>query len=106
MIDRNFIRRMRAKHCPETIGSFLADSPVLLAVFHSRELGRDYILARDQDALRALTENDRAIPVILFQDCEHLAGLSAADIGAVLDVKLALGPEIELREVRPARLLQ
>jgi len=86
---------------------FLTDASIPLAVFRSRALGRDFVLARDPSALAALTDADRGLPVLTFGDCEHLAGLSPAELGAVLDAKRLLGPEVTLSEVRPeARTLQ
>jgi hypothetical protein len=91
----------------ELLGRFLADASIPLAVFHSRALGRDFILARDSAALAALTEADRRLPVLTFSECEHLAGLSVPELGALLDAKRLLGSEVTLREVRPAtRTLQ
>jgi hypothetical protein len=113
----SFVERLKRKYCePEAatnsdlVGSaferFLADASIPLAVFHSRALGRDFILARDAKALEALTEADHGLPVLTFADCELLAGLGPAEIGAVLVVKCSLGPEVALRELRPAEVLQ
>jgi hypothetical protein len=106
MIDRDFIRRMRAKYggarasFPSSaslagaaaLDRFLADASVPLAVFHSRRLGRDFVLARDEKALEALTEADRLLPVLFFSDCEKLAGLGSSDLSKVLDVRQLFGP--------------
>ena len=86
---------------------FLGDASIPLAVFRSRALGRDFAIARDSAALAALTEADQGLPVLTFADCDLLAGLAPSELGAVLDAKRLLGPEVTLREVRPAtRALQ
>jgi hypothetical protein len=79
---------------------FLANGSIPVAIFHSQRLGRDFVLARDAIALEALTERDQLLPVLTFADCEKLAGLEAADLSAILDVRQALGPNAELVAVR------
>ena len=121
MSSRDFIRRMHEKYggavgeptpalspaCGGARDRFLADASIPLAIFHSHALNRDFILARDSAALAALTEVDRGLPVLTFSECEQLAGLSVPELGALLDAKRLLGPEVALREVRPAaRTLQ
>lgn len=85
----------------ELFERLLADATIPLAVFHSRRLRRDFVLARDAQALDALTEPDRRLPVLTFADCEKLAGLSARDLAPILDVRAEFGPAAELVAVRP-----
>jgi hypothetical protein len=80
---------------------FLADSSIPLAVFRSRTLGRDFVLARDAAALAALTERDRGLPVLTFADCDKLAGVSLSALRMVLDVRAEFGPSASLEVVRP-----
>jgi len=84
----------------ELLDQFLADAAIPMAVFHSRRLRRDFVIARDVRALESLSEADRRLPVLTFGDCEKLGGLGAADLAAILDVREAFGPSAELSAVR------
>src|SRR5262245_13723862 len=87
MASQEFIRYLRAKYgtpggappgcsAPRYAGGdrtggelfdrFLADASIPFAVFHSRRLGRDFVLARDAQALDASVEPDRRLPVLTF----------------------------------------
>ena len=78
---------------------FLGDSTLPAAVFHSHALDRDFIVARDEDALEALTEVDQALPVIYFVECSELAKLPRKGLRAVLDLRQVFGPSAQLRRV-------
>ncbi len=79
---------------------FLSDASIPAAVFHSRALGRDFVLARDEAALEALTEADQALPVLFFTEGEALSRLELEGLRAVLDVRAEFGPSAMLRKVR------
>ena len=55
-----------------SLDRFLADASIPAAIFHSRALGRDFILARDQAALEVLTDEDRGLPVFFFGEAPSL----------------------------------
>ena len=81
---------------------FLDDSTIPAAVLHSQRLGRDFILARDQDALKTLTDEDRGLPVLFFADCAHVEELGLDGLRALLDARQVFGPGAALT-VRQAR---
>jgi hypothetical protein len=78
---------------------FLSDSSIPAAIFHSRALGRDFVLARDRAVLNVLTEANRVLPVLFFRECGQLARLSVEGLRAVLDLRAAFGPSARLQEV-------
>ena len=82
---------------------FLGDASIPAAVFHSRALGRDFVLARDEPALEALTEADRVLPVLFFAECPDLlkGGLEGlrGRLGAVLDTRQVFGPAVTVQVV-------
>jgi len=117
MIEREFIRRMRAKYgdprgpgdnrfatlrpgkdgsAADLVERFLADASVRLAILHSRRLGQDFVLARDEKALESLTEADHALPVLFFADCGKHAGLDATDLSKIFEVRQTFGPSVSL----------
>ncbi len=83
----------------ELLARFLEDSSLPLAVFHSRALGRDFVLARDAEALAALTEAERGLPVLYFADCQKAAALGLEGLRTLLDTRAVFGPEVALRSV-------
>jgi hypothetical protein len=117
MIDRDFIRRMRAKYeisrdsssavlpeaevssCEDFLDRFLADTSISLAVFHSRRLGCGFVLARGPAALERLADRQK-LPVLYFEDCEKLAGQALGAIRASLELRAEFGPSVELSAVR------
>ena len=84
---------------PDDVEQVLADATVAAAIFHSRALGRDFVLARDEAALDALTEPDRALPVLFFTECDELAKLGVEGLRAVLEVRAAFGLSTPIRFV-------
>jgi hypothetical protein len=90
----------------ELLDRFLTDEGIPLAVFRSHALGRDFVLARDPDALAALTEAHWSLPVLFFADCEHVATLGCEGLRVLLDLRAAFGPEVALREIRPTETIQ
>ena len=72
-------------------------APLHAAIVHSKALSRDFILARDESALEALTEADQALPVLFFGDCAELAKLGLDGLAAVLNVREVFGPSATLR---------
>ena len=78
----------------------LEDSTVAAGIFHSHALDRDFILARDSEALGALSEADRALPVLFFGEAPGLAALGLEGLRVVLDLREAFGPSVALRAVR------
>lgn len=96
---RNQDRRSRASRA--RCDRFLEGCSIPFAVFHSRALGRDFVIARDGAALEEISEADRRLPVLTFADCEMLAGLEAHDLAEILDVRAAFGPSAEILAVRP-----
>jgi hypothetical protein len=85
--------RLLSAHAPTTpLDRFLGDASIPLAILHSRRLGRDFVLARDEKALEVSAEADRTLPVLFFSDCEKLGGLGAADLAKILDVREVFGP--------------
>ena len=85
---------------------FLGDSTLPAAVFHSRALDMDFILARDEAALAALTEADQALPVIYFAECSELAKLPLRGLRAVLDLRQVFGPSAKLVGVQLQKALR
>jgi hypothetical protein len=92
--------QLRLRLVPEPAATpldrFLTDASVPVAIFHSRRLGRAFVLARDEKALGVLTEADRALPVLFFADCETLSGLGPADLAKILDARQVFGPSASL----------
>ena len=84
----------------QLLGGFLEDESIPAAVFHSRALGRDFVLARDEAALEALTDGDRRLPVLFFGEAAKLRQMGLEGIRAVLDFRVTFGPKVELRSVR------
>ena len=84
----------------ELFDRFLEDASVPLAVFHSKALDRDFVLARDQAAFEALAEEHRTLPVLFFADCEHGAALGREGLRVLLDLRQEFGPEVAVRGVR------
>ncbi len=76
--------------------ALLADSSVSVAVFHSNALDRDFVLARDGDALKALRDEDRGLPVLFYADCAHTSALGLDGLRALLDSREVFGPTVAL----------
>jgi hypothetical protein len=93
------LRPHRDSTAAEPFDRFLADASVLVAVFHSRALDRDFIVAQHRGTLSALTEPDHGLQVLYFADCQSLGG-------ALLDSRAELGLEVALVELRPAAAVQ
>ena len=85
---------------PDLLEKFLSDDSIPAAVFRSHPLDRNFIFARDQAALAALTEADLALPVLFFGEAEQLAKLGLESLRAVLDFRQEFGPSVALRAVR------
>lgn len=81
---------------------FLEDESIPAAVFHSRALNRRFVLARDEAALEALTEADRALPVLFFGEAEKLRQMGLDGLGALLAFRAEFGPSVELEQVKVA----
>ncbi len=81
---------------PDSIDDFLSDASIPFAVLTSRELGRDFVLARDEAALGALTGDDRKLPVLYFADCTEARVLGLVGLRALLDAREVLGPAVRL----------
>ncbi len=79
---------------------FLTDDSIPAAIFRSRALDRDFVLARGEAALEVLTESDRALPAVYFAECPELAKLPLQGLKALLDLREVLGPGVRLAEVR------
>ena len=80
---------------PEAALEHFLQGDYLAVVFHSRVLGRDMVLIRDQAALNRIA---LALPVIYFADCtSHLS-----NVRALLDVRTEFGPSVALRKVSHA----
>jgi hypothetical protein len=95
--DLNELRRWKPQILERLkIDCFLDDASIPIALFHSRRLGRNFVLARDEKALEALTEAGRALPVLFFSDCEKLSGLGPADLAKILDIRQVFGPSASL----------
>ncbi len=83
----------------QLLGGFLEDESIPAAVFRSRALGRDFVLARDEAALEALTDADRRLPVLYFGEAAQLCRLGLEGLRALLDFRAEFGPSVELRSV-------
>ncbi len=70
------------------------------AICHSLALGRDFVLARDEAALEALTEADQRLPVLFFGEAAKLRQMGLEGLRALLDFRAVFGPGVELRSVR------
>ena len=57
------------------------------------------MLARDEEALEALTDADRHLPVIFFADCEKAARLGLEGLRVLLNSREAFGPSVGLEAV-------
>ena len=84
----------------ELLERFLEDATIPAAIFHSHALSRDFVLARDEAALEALTEADRRLPVLFFEEAGMLRQMGLEGIRALLDFRAEFGPEVDLRSVR------
>ena len=78
---------------------FLADSALPAAIFRSRALDRSFVLARDSEALEALTEADQGLPVLFFGECEEARKLGLEGLGVLLDFRAEFGPSVRLAAV-------
>jgi len=87
-------------HSADLLDGILGSGSVPVAIFHSRALGRDFALASDIPALESMGESDRRVPLLTYAECEKLAGLSAADLNAVLDVREIFGPTAQIVAAR------
>ena len=85
----------------DSIEHFLADSSIPAAIFHSRALGREFVLARDEADLDRLSERARSLPVLYFAECAQLQRLAPEDLGKILDIRTVFGPAIVV-EVKQA----
>ena len=93
-------RRLEAGEQSDRLGEFLESSIIPAAVFHSHALGRDFILARDSEALLALTEADQRLPVLFFGEAAALSKLGLEGLRVVLELRETFGPSVVLRAVR------
>ena len=66
---------------------------------HSKALDMDFIVARDEAALAALTDADCRLPVIFFAEAPELAKLPLQGLRALLDLRQVFGPSAQLRSV-------
>ena len=82
----------------DELDRFLDDESLPAAIFHSNALDRDFVLARDPDALvRAeLSDHERSLPVIYFDDCPRLSKLGKEGMRCVLDIRSEFGPSVKL----------
>ena len=84
----------------QLLDGFLEDESIPAAVFHSRALGRDFVLARDEAALEALTDADQQMAVLFFGEAAKLRQMGLEGLRALLDFRAVFGPGVELRSVR------
>lgn len=84
--------------------TFLSDSLIPAAVFRSKALGRDFVLARDESALETLTADDQKLPILYFRDCASARMLGLEGLSALLRVRSAFGPAVTLRAVEGGSL--
>ena len=111
-VDAELLERLRA-HKPELLrilepghtaepDPVLADSSVWAAVFHSHALDRDFVLVRDEDALRAVKGEDQKLPVLFYRDCAHVKNLGLEGLRALLDTREVFGPRVGLTVRKPS----
>ena len=86
----------------QLLDRFLEDETIPAAVCHSRALGRDFVLARDEAALEALTEADQRLPVLYFGEAAKLRHMGLDGLRALLDFRAEFGPKVEIRSVKVA----
>ena len=99
-VSKNEILSELHSQAGQLLGGFLEDESIPAAVFRSRALGRDFVLARDEAALEALTDADQRLPVLYFEEAAQLRQMGLEGIRALLDFRATFGPEVELRSVR------
>ena len=80
--------------------SRLLEGDIAAAVIHDETLGQPFLLARDEAALRGLSESDRAMPVLYYGEKTRLEALGVEGVRALLRFREVLGPSVVLKAVR------